>query len=86
MICSVSNTSSSLPISPNSFSTFSTPNLKVKNIESSCLFLPNDQVELIVDLTLFEQIQKESHGGWNKKMTEVYIFSILSGTAINENF
>lgn len=77
MICPVSNTSSSLPYCPNSCSIISTPNLKSKNIESNELFFPNDRVELIVDLNLFEHIQKESHGGWNKKMAEVCIYFIL---------
>ncbi|CAF0849336.1 unnamed protein product [Brachionus calyciflorus] len=77
MLCSVTaslHTNSSLE-STSSLSDDKSTDLnnvpEFKNINTNRLFLINDQVKLIVDLELFEQIQQESHGGWNKKMTEV---------------
>lgn len=79
MICSVSNpngTNCSFRTSP--IYGDPCPNIKTKDMKSSDLFLTNDRVKLIVDLSLFEKIQEESHGGWNKKMTEVNLPLFLS--------
>lgn len=43
-------------------------------------FSVGDEVKIIVDLDLFEKLQKESHGGWNNKMAQVNYFKYFSYT------
>ena len=65
------DTSSSSCMSDKSFN-----QVEAKLVRTNNLFSVNEQVKLIVDFELFEKVQEESHGGWNKKMTEV-VFKIL---------